>query len=74
MNELVAEQATELRLKLQDKDKELKLKDKSVENTLILNFKGKQVVYLITVEEGIIKFGHTKDIEIRIEQHRGTIW
>ncbi len=76
MNELVSEQSTELKLKLElelePKTKELR--DKENENTLILNFKNKMVVYLIIVEtdenETIIKFGHTKDIKTRINEHR----
>ena len=63
LNEVVAEQAVELQLKLQ-------LKDKESEQTLVLNFRNKQVVYLITVEENIIKFGFTKNIEERLKQHR----
>jgi len=51
-------------------------KDKEREEILILNFKGKDVVYLIIVfqENGIIliKFGFAKDIRERMYDHRTT--
>ena len=70
MNELVIEQAAELQLKLQDKDKQLFNKDVDNHNTIIMNFKDKQVVYLIEVEKNILKFGYTKDIEQRFTDHK----
>ena len=77
--ELVTEQTTELQLRLQDKDQQLKLKGQDIENTLLLNFGNKQVVYFIFVEtigeemtSSIIKFGCTKDIIVRMKEHRST--
>jgi len=60
----------ELEQKIEDFSKQLTLKDKQIENTLILNFRNKQIVYLIYVEKNVIKFGYAKDIEERIKQHR----
>jgi predicted GIY-YIG superfamily endonuclease len=68
MNELVAEQSTELQQKLQQQ-----LKNKSGEKNheiFMMNFKNKQVVYMIEVEKDIIKFGHTKDIVQRLREHK----
>ena len=70
MNELVVEQATELQMKLQDKDKQLRLKDIENKDTIIDNFKNKQVVYLIQVEEFVITYGFTNDIQRRLGEHR----
>jgi predicted GIY-YIG superfamily endonuclease len=63
MNEVVAEQSKELRLKLDTKDSE-------TEKTFVMNFKNKHVVYLIKVEDNIIKFGRTKNIENRLAEHK----
>ncbi len=78
INELVTEQTEELQIKLQNKDKQLQLKDSEICENLISNFKNKQVVYLIIVEivtidditYTIIKFGYTKDIEQRFKDHK----
>ena len=74
INETIAEESAKLRNQLQIKDqefsKQLNNKDKEREQNLILNFKNKQVVYLIMVEENIVKFGYCKDIKKRITDHR----
>ena len=63
MNETVSEQAHNLRLKL-------KLKDEENESTIINNFSNKPVVYLIQVEENVIRFGFSNDIQRRLYEHR----
>lgn len=63
LNELVSEQTVELQNKLL-------IKDKENHNNLITNFKDKQVVYIIQIEENIFKFGYTKDIEQRFKDHK----
>ncbi len=55
---------------LKIKNEEIKIVKDYNETNLILNFKNKQVVYTIQVEEKIVKFGHTKDIETRLKEHR----
>lgn len=59
-----------LEQQLKMKDQEIKTVKDYNEANLILNFKNKQVVYTIQVEEKIVKFGHTKDIETRLKEHR----
>lgn len=67
VNEVASEQSEELRKKLLTKDKEN-------EKSLIINFRNRNVVYLIIVEENgkmiIIKYGETKNIEKRMMEHR----
>jgi len=70
LHETIEEQSKELVGKLQDSQKQLQLKDNEIENTLILNFKDKQVFYIIQVEPDIFKFGYTKNIEKRLNDHR----
>jgi predicted GIY-YIG superfamily endonuclease len=84
MNDTVAEQAEKLKNQLAIKDQQLTAKDQQLtakdqqltakdqqrEQMLILNFRGKHVVYLIIIEGKIIKFGYTKDIEKRMKKHR----
>lgn len=62
VNDMVLEQAENLKIKLS-------LKDKEFSDNLISIFRKKQVLYLIEVEKGIIKFGITNDIERRIKEH-----
>src|SRR5690606_12113436 len=64
VNVSVVEQSEEFqnRLRIKDqelsiKDQELKLKDIDKQNSLIENFKNKQVLYLIKVSVNIIKYG-----------------
>jgi prophage antirepressor-like protein len=60
----------ELHNQLKNKEEELKIKDKEINQTIIINFKNKHVVYLIMIGNGIIKFGYTRDIEQRIKDHK----
>ena len=62
LNEIIMEQSYELQIKLRNKDKE------NTKNMIDI-FKNKQVVYLIQVEENIIKFGQTMDIKQRMKDH-----
>ena len=87
MNELVVEQATELQLKLQDKDKQLQLKDKQLntekrillEETILSHFQlNEQCIYYGTVDnlstknEKLIKIGYSNDLSRRVKEHKQT--
>ena len=73
LNELVVEQATELQLKLQLKDKQLQLKDKHKEEHMLTNFNKKSIIYVGYTEYNIIKTGYTDDIETRLKDHKRDI-
>jgi hypothetical protein len=95
MNELVEEEAIELKEKLQitnlmiesknriimdcqqkmiETEKETRRKifenAKKAEEALIASSRNKHLVYMILVENFIIKYGHAKDIKERMEDHR----
>jgi predicted GIY-YIG superfamily endonuclease len=65
LNELLEEQSKELCQKLTSVASDS-------QQTLINCYKDKQVVYFIQIEENIIKFGYTKDIDTRLRQHKKT--
>lgn len=67
LNEILSEETEELKNKLKLKDKE---SNDKIHNTLITNFKDKQVVYIIQIEQNVLKFGYTKDIETRFRDHK----
>ena len=63
---------------LEEKDEQLRFKDQQSEHSLVLNYRNKNVIYLILIEEIIIlghkhiivKFGHSKNIEERLRDHK----
>ncbi len=71
MNEVVSEQAHDLKIKLTLKDHEISI---IREKTLIESLKNRQVVYLAKVDTNIIKFGYTNDIKARVSGHKCSGW
>lgn len=69
INETVIEEADELRKMLESQQTQLKLKDSQKHNIFITNFKDRHIIYLIQVENNLIKFGYTKDLEQRYKDH-----
>lgn len=66
----VCEVLKEIRLKgVYDLQQQLKLKEKDSKEILIDNFKNKQVIYFILVEENVLKFGFSGDIKTRFADH-----
>jgi len=78
MNELVAEQAQDLKQKLLLKDqqieevtKKLELNTTEMENNLITNLSNKRLVYLGIVEKNVVKFGISQGIDRRVlKEHK----
>ena len=70
INDIVYEESTILRNQLALKDNQLQLKDQENETTLVNNFDGKPVVYLIQVQPDLIKFGYSNNIKRRIAEHK----
>ena len=66
IQELIMEESTELQKKLQ-------VKDIQKEKLLISNFNKKPIVYIGIVEDDIIKFGYTDNIERRLSDHKREI-
>ena len=60
----------DLKNQLKIKDKEIENKDKETEFNILENSSNKQLVYLGLVEEGVIKFGFSKDLKSRVTAHR----
>ena len=73
IHKLTIEESEELENQLRIKNDEIEVKDILLtdnEKNLIFNFNNKKVVYLILVEEGVYKFGYTKQIQTRMPRHR----
>jgi phage anti-repressor protein len=70
MNEVVSEQAEQLRNQLQIKDKKIQSTMKENQDNLLINFDKKSVDYIIEVEKFVRKFGMTNDIYKRMMDHR----
>ena len=68
--ETADEESSELRDQILIKDNKILKLQSNNENVLILNFRNKHVVYFIMIENGIIKFGYSKDVEDRMKYHR----
>ena len=74
VQELENEKSNEMRLQFQSKINQLeeKIKDNIIEfeQTLIRNSRNFKLVYIGLVEEGLVKFGHSTDIERRVREHK----
>lgn len=77
VHELLEEQNTKLIERLQNKDKEIEDLKKAnsgeltkLEKNLVQNYKNQKLVYLGFVEENIVKFGVSNNIEKRILDHK----
>ncbi len=70
INQVAREESEVLVKQLQIKDTEINKTKLDNQNNLLLNFDKKNVVYIIRVEENILKFGHTQDIKTRFTDHK----
>ncbi len=70
VSQTAKEESEKLRNQLLIKDKEIQKTKETNQNTLLLNFDKKNVVYVIQVEENINKFGISSDINRRMYEHK----
>jgi phage anti-repressor protein/predicted GIY-YIG superfamily endonuclease len=73
LHSVIKENNIEMYEKLKESQKLLEMVISKKEKSLIDNFTGKSVVYIGFAEPGIIKFGFSNDISVRVPQHKREI-